>query len=700
LKNTAKRSFQAILYIFLFFILLACDNRDRLGCETFNSTIQKTSRFITQIMAERDMIGMSIALVSDDRIAWAEGFGWADIENSVPAKPDTRYMLGSGSKTLTTVALLQLADLGLLSLDNPATTCLPEFQLAERYTNQMEEITVRRLLNHHSGIPGDIYNGGFVETAWNQWGCDLYIDWILNYLADEYPSYAPGEISVYCNTGFVLAGEIALRTGGREGETFNEFMIRQLFKPLGMNNTSFRADPGNMAVGYIGGEPVPPAEANCVFAATGGAVTTVQDMGRFLIMMLNHGWGPGGARIISPDTVDLMGQGERTPLDLNSYSTPGLGLDTMDDPVMRYAGRAWTKNGSTGHFNSFMEMLPDEKLGVIVLTNSNTAQWAVYSIARECLKNAVEEKTGISPSFPPYPDLATETGPGEIVGTYVKKNGYDRILNNLDGTLSWAKDAHLADPDVKILVYGENAWNVQGGSERFIFSNISFMGTDHFVMVQMGSDGSVIDESVFEGYVVMALGEKLDIPFIPSEWQDRTDLYWIIDDIPFNDLNWDFPFLELVDANGVLMIRQGGNLQAIFPQDENLAFVGGLANRNGSCVRVLSEAGMERLVFVGYEAYPIDQVPVVFSGDVINGSVDFHKTHWYRFNCPADGTEILFEIPTGDGGYHLRLFTSELNTSVSQGIDRVSWIAQEGAVYLAVCRVPDSPENYMLLVNP
>ncbi|MBN1278061.1 MAG: beta-lactamase family protein, partial [Deltaproteobacteria bacterium] len=635
MKKSTKRTLQSLLLFCLLSLPLACDNGNTPGYETFSHTIQKTSKFIIQTMAEREMVGLSIALVSDDRIAWAEGFGWADRESGVPAQADTAYMLGSGSKTLTTVALLQLADLGLLSLDNPATAYLPDFRLADRFANQMEDITVRRLLNHHSGIPGDIYNGGFVEMAWNQWGCELYIDWLINYLSDDYPSYAPGELSVYCNTAFVLAGEIALRLGGRSAETFNEFMIRQLFHPLAMNNTSFMVTPGDMAVGYIEGEPVPHAEANCVFSATGGAVTTVLDMGRFLIMMLNHGRVPGGTRIIAPETVELMGQGEKTPLDLNSYSTPGLGLDTMDDPVMRYAGRAWSKNGSTGHFNSFMEMLPDEKLAVIVLTNSDTAQWAVYSVARECLKNAVEEKTGIKPSLPPYPELPSEADPGLIVGTYVKKNGYDRILHSLDGNLFWTKDAHLEDPDVKVLVYGENAWKIEGGTEKLTFRNISFMGRDHFVMVQMGSDVSIVDESVFEGYVVLALGEKLDIPFIPPEWLDRTGRYWIIDNIPFNDLNWDFPFLALEYVNGVLMVRQGGNLQVILPQNENLAFAGGLANRNGSCVQVRHEAGMERLVFVGYEAYPIGQVPVVSSGDLINSSVDFHKTNWYRFNSPA-----------------------------------------------------------------
>jgi len=696
-----KRPLCLLFYSGLFLLLFACTGDYHTGYRAFPVTVHNTSQYITKIMAEKNMVGVSIALVDDGRIAWARGFGWADRENGVSARADTRYMLDSGSKTLTTVALLQLTDQGLLSLEKPATTYLSEFQLLPRFPGQMQDITVERLLNHHSGIPGDIYNGGFVEEAWNEWGCDLYTDWLFHCLANEYPSYAPGEISVYCNTGFVLAGEIARRLGSRSGETFNEFMIRQLFSPLDMRDTSFRASPGTMAVGYMDGEPVPYAETNCVFGATGGAVTTVLDMGRFLAMILNRGRNAAGEQIIMSDTVDRMGQGERTPLDWNSYSTPGLGLDTMDDPVMRYAGRAWTKNGSTGHFNSFMEILPDLNLAVIVLANSDTAQWAVYSIARKCLKQAVEEKTGMKPTLPSYPDIPSETNPAFIAGTYVKKNGYDRIADNLDGTLSWVKDAHTADPEVKTLTSEGDLWAVAGAPERLTFRTVSFMGMDHFVMIQVGSDTSVVDESVFGGYVTAILSEKLNIPAIPAAWAKRAGRRWLIDNIPFNDLNWDgCPFLAVEDVKGVLMVRQGANLQAMFPRDDYLAFVDGLANRNGSAVQVKDDAGMEKLQFVGYEAVPIEQAPLLSSGDAVSGTVEFHKTDWYRFDSPVREAEITFYIPDGADGYRLRLFNSDLAFPIAEGVDVISATVQEGAFYLAVCRTPDASDTYTLLVNP
>ncbi|MDI6796056.1 MAG: serine hydrolase domain-containing protein [Desulfatibacillaceae bacterium] len=678
----------------------SCESRMYLETRTFPETIRKTSSFINTTMAEKNGVGLSIALVDGEKIVWAQGFGWADKENSIPAGADTAYMLGSGSKTLSTVALLQLLEQGLVRLESPASDYLPEFQLAARFPNQMQEITVERLLNHHSGIPGDIYNSGFVEEAWNYWGCNLYIDWLLGYLSDEYPSYPPGKISVYSNTGFVLAGEIALRLGGQGNESFNEFMTRQLFLPLGMESTTFRALPG-MAVGYIGGEPLPAdMETNCVFGATGGAVTNVLDMGRFLSMLLTQGKTVFGDRILSPQTLALMGRGERTPLDLNSYSTPGLGLDTINDPVMSYAGRAWAKNGSTGHFNSFMEILPDKGLAVIVLTNSDTAQFAVYSIARECLKNAVEEKTGLTPSLPDYPDFFSVSNPALIAGTYVKKNGFDIVQDNLDGTLLWIQNAHTQNPVAKKLEYGQDFWSVEDAAHRIVFKLLSYMGEDHFVMIQVGSDGSELFESIFGGHVVLLLAEKLAPQPVGAAWLARAGRPWLIENYSFNDLGWDRPFLELVDNGGMLMVAQSENLQVIFPQNDQLAFVAGLANRNGSAVRVENDAAGEKMVFVGCKARSIDQVPIVTGGDMIAKDLDFHQVHWFGYNCLAPGGQVVFDVPGGQGGYILRLFDQDLDSPVARGVDRLTFNAAPGTYYLAVSRTPDAPGNYMLTVNP
>lgn len=104
-------------------------------------------------------MGLSIALVDDDKIVWSKGFGFADKENKVSASADTVYMLGSISKTLTAAAVLRLYDQGeIIDLNDPLYNYLPQFTMQERYTNQNNGMTIKRVLNHHSGIPGDILN--------------------------------------------------------------------------------------------------------------------------------------------------------------------------------------------------------------------------------------------------------------------------------------------------------------------------------------------------------------------------------------------------------------------------------------------------------------------------------------------------------------------------------------------------------------
>ncbi len=278
-KNV-KLLLPAAIMVLIIQVFMGCDSSQN-HTFAFNSTIQKTSDFIQREMEKCDAVGLSIALVSEGEIVWAEGFGWEDKENRIPATEDSVFMLGSGTKTLTTAALLKLYEQGQVLLDNPAAFYLPEFTLAQRYLLQDQGITVRRLLNHHSGLPGDLYAAGFLfDENWDNYGCDLYMDFLMDYLRTDYPGHPPGEMATYCNTGFVLAGEIALRQGGLADESFSTFMERILFKPLGMNQTSLKKIHTNLAKGYQGGEVSESKQTNCTFGATGGAFTTVNDIAK------------------------------------------------------------------------------------------------------------------------------------------------------------------------------------------------------------------------------------------------------------------------------------------------------------------------------------------------------------------------------------------------------------------------------------
>ncbi|MCP4577727.1 MAG: beta-lactamase family protein [Deltaproteobacteria bacterium] len=660
--------------------------------------IAGTTHYIEREMAKQKAVGLSIALVDANGVIWAEGFGWADKEKEIKVTPDTIYMLGSISKSPTAVSLLQLHEQGIISIDDPAVNYLPDFTMAERYPNQLQEMTVRRLLNHHAGIPGDLFNNGVVEESWDRWGCHLYTDWLLDYLKTDYPGHPPGEMTVYSNTGFVLAGEIALKMGGVEGETYSDFLDRVLFSPLGMSHTSLKKVSENLAKGYENGTPAPIVEMNCTFGATGGIYSSVQDMARFIMILINAGRGPDGVRILNPETVAMMGDCERSVLDIHSFWQPGLGLDTVADPALHYAGRAWMKNGSTGGYNSSMAVLPDLKLGVIVLTNSDTAHDLPAAVARECLKNAIYEKYGIAPSpAPTLPEYPSVNEPSVIAGVYVKKTGYDRVDDNGDGTLTWTRDAHHQAPAPYILAFNGKAYCAKDRTERLRFMNLPWGGTNHFVMVQSGSSGSDLDDGFYGGYVRQIIGEKMMVsPAIPNAWKGREGLC-VIDNLPWNDSGWAFPFSQLSEKDGFLIID--GEYVAI-PQNDTLAFLPGLNNRADSSLRVVQHNGVGKMLFGGYRSYAIDEMPTIAGGDVIHGTGSLHKTDWFRLEKVLPTYSLDAIIDEGED-YVLTVFDSSF-TLVGRERGSISWTPKQlGSYYLAVTPTPDAGENhtYTLWVN-
>lgn len=114
--------------------------------------------FTQQQMKKHNVTGLSLALIDDQRVVWAEGFGYADRANNIPATPETLYRAGSITKLFTATAIMQLVERGLIDLDQPVKTYLPEFSFKTRFPDT-PPITIRHILTHHSGLPRDILRG-------------------------------------------------------------------------------------------------------------------------------------------------------------------------------------------------------------------------------------------------------------------------------------------------------------------------------------------------------------------------------------------------------------------------------------------------------------------------------------------------------------------------------------------------------------
>ena len=673
--------------------LEAQTNRD------FNSTIRKTRTFIQKGMEEHNLVGLSLALVNGNETVWSESFGLADRENGIPAQKNTVYMIGSISKTLTAVSVLQLLDQGKIDeLDDPLHKYLPEFDMQTRYSDQMQGMTVQRALNHHSGIPGDIVNAGFVSRSWRDWDRDLYRDWLLDYLHSDYPSHRPGEVASYSNTAFILAGQIVRKLSG--AESFEHYVHDNVFVPLKMENSSYRQIRDKAAKGYFKGEPIcPDAEVN--MAPTGGAYTTALDMAEFIKMILNQGRSASGEQVLSPEAVELMGEMEKTPLDVNSYFQPGLGLDTADDPVMRYAGRAWAKDGGVKNFQTFMEILPDRDLGVIVLANSDTAAGFKYAAARKCLKSAVKEKYGLEPTAPKLTEYTSMHAKEKVDGLYVRAGGCDRVIAGPEGDqVDWIRNVQKKKPREIELDYNpqNGMYDVEGEKYNLAFVNRKWQGRDYTLMLKTGpTKGHAA--FIAGNRSVGCLGQKTHKADIPEAWEARTGKKYIIDNLAWNDIYlWNYTYLKLSRQNGWLMLS--GMLDApIFPKNENVAFLRGLmSQREDSSMRAVKEDGVEKLVGGGgFKAYDISLVPSVRVGETVRSESRFMHNKWYRLKLDEDHGPL--ELSTGDDRFMVRIMDSELVEQVAHGRGKVTWDGGTGTWYVAVCPNPNAPDEFRLGVS-
>ncbi len=624
------RVYRSLILFCSLILLIACsDSSDSPTVEPpYAQTIAETQAFITSLMDEQNIVGLSIALIdaemkNSSKLIWAQGFGLANKETGKEASEESIYCIGSTSKTITAVSLLKQMDAGRIDLDQPIQNYIPDFSLQIRYPgiDQNDRITPRTLLNMHAGVPGDLYNGIFIiSPPWY----GKYVNWLLPYLQQDYPSHPPETLASYGNTGFVLAGHAAYLVGREDGDDedrgFQDFVKRTVFNPLGMDATLSEVigkDLPNLATPYNQG--VPDISFNTNGTATGGFYSTVVDMSKFLTMLLMDGMLEDGEQFLKADSVREMGKSQRTQLDTNSYYQPGLGLDSVSlsafygvAPDQGGYGRAWAKNGSTGPYNAMIMLLPDTglKLSVVVLSNSDTAGSAVYTVARTCLLAAVREKLGLSqnPEPRPLPDFSEEaiTLDSEIVGFYGQRSpGAYYKIEKRDTGLFWVTNPYgnpTSGHALTLKTDGSNAFAVEGEEWDVVFiDRDDIYGNRYRLMVRTGGE-----EEVPGPNVVSTLGQQIPMPeALPLAWQDRIGKIYLSD--LMIGLGSD-PFLTFDLKDGLLLAQTQTMMSSIYPQDDNLAFVGDTTNRGDGAIAVTHEDGYERLFYLTSGYFPMEQV--------------------------------------------------------------------------------------------
>src|SRR4051794_38801479 len=182
--------------------------------------------------------GSSLTIVRDGRTVLADAEGLQDRDANTPVTPDTIYHWASITKTFTGIAIVQLRDRGLLSLDDPVVKYVPELRLAHDPFGDISQITIRHLMSHSAGFRGSTWPWGgdqpwhpFEPTTWEQ------LVAMLPYTDVE---FAPGSKYSYSNPGVVFLGRIVQLLSGDDYEVY---VAKNILMPLGMHSTFFDRAP-------------------------------------------------------------------------------------------------------------------------------------------------------------------------------------------------------------------------------------------------------------------------------------------------------------------------------------------------------------------------------------------------------------------------------------------------------------------------
>jgi len=331
----------------------------------------KLDRYFQETAREWGVPGMSVGIVKNGELIFAKGYGVLEVGEDEAPDENTLYAIASNTKAFTSAMIAMLVQEGKINWDDKVKKYLPYFELHDNWIGN--EMAIKDLLCHRSGL--GTFSG---DVIWYK--SQLNSEEIIRHLKYLEPTFGFRDGYGYSNVMYITAGELIKQVTGK---TWGENVQERVLDPLSMDRTIYSVDKlkdkGNYATPHalIEGENVPIDWVDWEeIAALGGIISSVKDMANWMIFNLDHGvWGedtlltPASRNIIwkphNTFTVDHIKENDFN----NHFSGYGLGWGLSD-----FYGRLRVSHG--GGFDgmiSSVNLIPDEKLGVVVLTNGMKA---------------------------------------------------------------------------------------------------------------------------------------------------------------------------------------------------------------------------------------------------------------------------------------------------------------------------------------
>ncbi|HYE53347.1 MAG TPA: serine hydrolase [Chitinophagaceae bacterium] len=332
--------------------------------------------YVNKAIKEAQVPGLAVCIVKDGNVTF-KTYGVKELGKNDKVDENTLFMIGSNTKAMTSIALAMLQEQKKLSLDDKVTKWLPDFKMKDPWVTK--ETNIRDLLCHRLGM--ETFQGDFMY-----WTSNLTSKQVIEKFGMLTPMHSFRGKWGYTNAAFVVAGDVIQAASGKP---WNEYLTENIFRPLGMNRTfalskelatasnkavphTFNHDQQLVAIPFPNLDNLGPA---------GSVGSSVTDMSKWVLMLLNNGQ-LNNQRIISANGI-----GQTTM----PHSIIGGGGHMFNKTHFNLYGLGWVLNdyngkkliSHTGGVNGFVTsvtLVPEEKLGIVVLTN--TDQNALYEAVK------------------------------------------------------------------------------------------------------------------------------------------------------------------------------------------------------------------------------------------------------------------------------------------------------------------------------
>jgi len=383
-----SRSFKFTVVV-LFFVLLAVPAGA--AKSKTDKAFKGFDEWVEEVMAEWHVPGLGVAVVHDGTVVMARGYGYRNFEDRIPADGDTLFAIGSNTKSFTATLLGMLSDDGVLDHETPIIEYMPDFRLHDPVATA--QMTAVDLITHRSGLPRH-------DLAWLQAGRsreELYR--LLRHLEPSEPFRSKFQ---YQNLMFMTAGILVERL---TGSSWEDQVQARILAPLGMEHANFSVDAiqqddnFSYGYGYEDGtiERVPYRNIDAIGPA-GSINASAAEMATYVQFHLDYGKA-GEERLLSEAVARSMQSPHMAmtgPLaarikDGDEIGDPTYGLGLMVGSYRRH--KHVRHGGGIDGFISAMEWLPDDRIGVVVLSNTS----ANGTVPTLVVRNVFDRLLGMEP---------------------------------------------------------------------------------------------------------------------------------------------------------------------------------------------------------------------------------------------------------------------------------------------------------------